>query len=258
MRIVREDVDDGNFHHGAQPHAAAHVIRKNEEGRAERTHFGQAHAVDNRGHGMFANAEVQVSAAIISGLKTGRSVKGKKRLGRRRKIGRATQQPGNILRNGVLDFAGGVARRQSLRVGRKRRQILVPSVGKLPVLHARNLIGQRRVFRAVGVESRGPRIAKTLSSLADAGLEMFVHAIGNQEFRVFGPAVISLGQLDFLFAQSASPCAAGLSCLCGEPQPMWLFTMMSVGRSVVCKNVRKPARIMSRSLASVTCVTFQP
>ena len=44
-------------------------------------------------------------------------------------------------------------------------------------------------------------IAVRFSSNADSLLEMFVHAVGNQEFRVFRPAVDALGQLDFLFAE---------------------------------------------------------
>ena len=64
---ISEDVDHGNFHQAAQPHAAAHVIGKYEKGRAEWTHFCQAHAIDNRGHGVFANAQMQVWAAFRLG-----------------------------------------------------------------------------------------------------------------------------------------------------------------------------------------------
>ncbi len=43
--------------------------------------------------------------------------------------------------------------------------------------------------------------AKFLPSLPDSFLKMFVHAIGNQELGVLGPAVHAFRQPDFLFPE---------------------------------------------------------
>src|ERR1035441_3588418 len=60
---------------------------------------------------------------------------------------------------------------------------------------------QRRILNLVCVKLHGPRIPDFLSSRADAVLEMVVYAIGNQEFRILGPAIIALGEPDFLFPE---------------------------------------------------------
>jgi hypothetical protein len=57
---------------------------------------------------------------------------------------------------------------------------------------------------------------------------------------------------------SGSPCAADVSCLFGAPQPMWLSTMISVGRSLVALKTSIARDSISRSFASPTRVTFQP
>ena len=40
-----------------------------------------------------------------------------------------------------------------------------------------------------------------LPARADTRLEMFAHAVGDEKLRVLRPAVMALGQLDFLLAQ---------------------------------------------------------
>jgi hypothetical protein len=52
-------------------------------------------------------------------------------LGRRRKIGRAADQPGHLGGKRIEHLARGVTRRHAFRVGGKARQVGVPSVGEL-------------------------------------------------------------------------------------------------------------------------------
>ena len=54
-----------------------------------------------------------------------------------------------------------------------------------------------RVVRKILIPLR----AQVASTLADAFLEVFVDAVGNQKLRVLGPAVKLLYQPDFLLAQ---------------------------------------------------------
>ena len=47
-RVVREDVDHGDFHNRAEADGRPHVVGEDEESRAERSHLGEGHAVDAR------------------------------------------------------------------------------------------------------------------------------------------------------------------------------------------------------------------
>ena len=49
-----------------------------------------------------------------------------------------------------------------------------------------------------------------LPARADARLEMLAHAVGNEELRVLGPAVVALGQPDLLLAQRLAVRRAGV------------------------------------------------
>ena len=89
---------------------------------------------------MFADAEVEVAAVVLSGLKVSRAVESKARFGGGIKIRGSTHEPGDIFCQGVQHFGGRLAGCQALCIRWKRGQILVPLVGKLMPLHARVLI----------------------------------------------------------------------------------------------------------------------
>src|SRR5207302_544500 len=82
-----------------------------------------------------------------------------------------------------------------------RRQILVPTLGQLPVLHPPQVIGKLRIRLLVFLEFGEPGVAQLPAALADAFLEGLAHAVGNEELRVLRPAVEALGQLDLLLAE---------------------------------------------------------
>src|ERR1700681_2362325 len=54
---------------------------------------------------------------------------------------------------------------------------------------------------AVLAKPSRPMIALRFPTRSDSLPELFVHAVGNQKFRVLGPAVEALGQLYFLFTE---------------------------------------------------------
>ena len=134
--IVGEDPDRGNFHEGREADRHLHVVAEDQEGRAVGADFRQHHAVDDRAHRVLANAKVEVARVVMARFKIARAVEGEPRLRRGIQIGRAAHEPGIVLGDGVENFAGRIAGRESLGIGRKRGQFLVPSVGRLPALHA--------------------------------------------------------------------------------------------------------------------------
>ena len=55
--------------------------------------LGQCEPIQDRAHGVLANAEVQIAAAVLVRLQIAGALEREPRLGRRREIGRAADQP---------------------------------------------------------------------------------------------------------------------------------------------------------------------
>src|SRR5208283_1545923 len=72
------------------------------------------------------------------------------------KIGRASEQPGNVLRKNVQRLAGCVPPGDSLRIGGKEWKILIPARRQFAPLHQLNLVSQLGIFRSIRVEEFGP------------------------------------------------------------------------------------------------------
>ena len=69
------------------------------------------------------------------------------------------------------------------------------------MLHADELIGEVGVSRLVLLEPTSTPPRSPGPAGADAGREVLAHAVGDEKLRVLGPAVVSLGGLDLLFAE---------------------------------------------------------
>ena len=108
-RIMREDVDDRQLHQRAQADGRLHVVGKDQEARAEGADLGQREPVQDRAHGVLANAEMQIAAARRVGFEIAGAFEREAGLGRGREIGGAADQPGIMRRDGVEHLAGGVA-----------------------------------------------------------------------------------------------------------------------------------------------------
>ena len=118
-RVVREDVDDRQLHQRAQPNRRLHVIGEDEEARAVSANLGQRQPVQDRAHGMLANAEMKIAAARGVSFQIARSLECEACLGRRSEVGRAADKPGVVRGDSVQNLAGGVAASNTFRVGRE-------------------------------------------------------------------------------------------------------------------------------------------
>src|SRR5262245_28368962 len=78
--IVREHEESGQFHQGRKTDGRARVVAEDKERCAEGTELGQRETVDNRGHGMLANAKMQVLPARAVGLEVASTVEFQSRL----------------------------------------------------------------------------------------------------------------------------------------------------------------------------------
>ena len=88
-------------------------------------------------------------------------------------------------------------------------------------------------------------------------MEVLVHAVGDEELGVFGPAVGLLGQADLFFAQRLAVRAVGVLLVWGAVADVAVHD--DERRPVVLVLEAWKARLsIARSLASPTRVTFQP
>ena len=123
-------------------------------------------------------------------------------LGGRGEVGRAADQPGHVLGEGVEHLAA------------EHRASAFPfaSAGKTGRFLSQPSGSSRCCMRSISSASSGylrlvlartarPRPRERLAALADAVLEVIVDAVGDEELGVLGPAVDLLGQLDFFFAE---------------------------------------------------------
>ena len=95
------------------------------------------------------------------------------------------------------------------------------------------LIGQVGMFRLVAVDAGEPGVAQLLAAAADALAESARRR--RRARRTWRPRASRSARLVSLTSSSpsGSPWAAFGVLLVGAPQPMWLSTMIRVGRSVV-------------------------
>src|SRR5262249_32544268 len=131
-------------------------VAEDQKARAERPHFAQRESVEYRSHGVFADAEVQVAAAVVPCAKVAGAVDRQPRLAGWGQVGRTTHEPWDVLRQGIQHRAGCFARSLALWVRRKGRQALVPTLGELAALHPEEAVGQFRVLLAVFLKAGLP------------------------------------------------------------------------------------------------------
>ena len=200
-RVVREDEDDRDFHERRQSNRRPHVVGEDQEARAERPDLRQGHPVEDGSHRVLADAEVHIPAAVAVGGEVAGALEGEPGLGRGGQVGRAAHEPGDVLRDRVLHLRRGVAARDALGVGREDRDVLVPALRQVAVLHQLELLGQLGILRLVGLDLLEPGVAGLFPTLADAVLIVLVDAVGDEELGVLRPAVIPLCELDLFLAE---------------------------------------------------------
>ncbi len=154
----------------------------------------QRHAVDDRAHAMLAHAEVEVAAVIAARLERAGAVD--ERLGRGREIGRSADQPGEPGGDRVQDLAAGIARGHALLVRREDGDVGVPALGELVRQHRVELLRQIGLGGAIGLAQRLPCGAERLAAFGDGAFEPLLHAVGDEELGILGPAIGLLGAAD--------------------------------------------------------------
>ena len=125
-----------------------HVVGEDQEGRTEGADAAERHAVDDRAHGVLADAEMHVAAARRAGLEIARAVEGEARLGRGREVGRAADEPGIRAaqrRSAPCPRNRGVATplASAAKLGRSASQ----PAGSSPAMHLVELLGRGRDVR---------------------------------------------------------------------------------------------------------------
>ena len=197
--VVGEDVDDTQAAERRQADRPAHVVAKDQEGRAVGNDAAvKRHAVEDAAHAMLAHAEVDVRAAKVVGLDKGRAVDG--RLVAAGQVGAAADKVGQHLGQRIDDLAAAVARGVALGRRRKDRQRLFPAVGQVAADELLELGGFGGIGGGIGGQQLAVAVLGALTaaySLAVVGL----HVVGNVEARLQRPAQVLLGRLEFLFTQ---------------------------------------------------------
>ena len=208
-RVVREDVDRRNLHDRGQPDRAAGEVGEDQETRPEGADFRQGKPVRDCAGSEFAHAEVQIAPARIVRLQVTGTVEGQPRLGRRRQVRGAADQPRVVLGQRVQHLPGRRPRCDALRVGGKGRNVGVPADGQFATLHPVELVGQVGKFGPIGLEGRLPLAAQSGSTRADPFGEVLVDTIRDEELLVGWEAVELLGRADLVLPERLAVCGGG-------------------------------------------------
>ena len=102
--FMRENENGGQFHECRKPNRWARIITENEEGGAIGTELGKRHSIDDRGHGILANPEMEVLSSIAFGLEFTGALEGQGGSVRRPEICRAAEEPGDVLGEHIQTF----------------------------------------------------------------------------------------------------------------------------------------------------------
>ena len=202
MASWREDEDRGQFHERRQADGGPRIVAEDEEGRAECPELRQRQAVDDRHHGVLADAEMQVPAAGRLRLEVSGAFEFQHGLVGGPRSAEPPRSHGNVLRQHVEHLARGVAPGESLGIRPERPEDYGPS----PLAVHAAASGQfpcrgRGTFLDSWRRAPSHRRRASAAAHADAIREMLAHTIGNQELRVLGPAVSAFDEADLFFAQ---------------------------------------------------------
>src|SRR5438876_616836 len=174
---MRIDEDGWNLHQRSESHRRFHVIGEVEERTSERPDFRDRHAIQRRCHPVFADTEMEIAPAVAPRLEIACAFKLQSGSVGGRKVCRSANQPRHILSENVENLARAVTRSNTLGISRKRRQILVPAIWKLAMLHPVDLVSKFGESLRVGVEQFFPIVAKLAAAFPDSLLKVFAASI---------------------------------------------------------------------------------
>ncbi len=133
--IVRKYKQSGQLHERRKPDRRSRVVAEDEEGRAKRAQFGQREAVHNGRHRVLADTEMQVLTVGAVRLEVSGSGERQSGLVRWPEIRRAAEEPRDVLGKHIQYLSRRVPPSDSLCIGRKNREIMVPPGWQFPPLH---------------------------------------------------------------------------------------------------------------------------
>ncbi|MCG3120607.1 MAG: hypothetical protein ALAOOOJD_03375 [bacterium] len=196
--VMGENINGRLLHQTGQTKCRPLIIRKDEKRRNIRTQFAQRHAVGNRTHRIFANAEMKISAVIIAFLKIAAVFD--QRFGRGRQIRGATHEPGNLRGDGIQNFAVRFAAGETFRIRRENRQRLFPAGRNFTILQHLKLLCEIRISRRIRGEFFIPFRFK-LPAFTEALFAVAFDFSGHKKFFIRIPAINFFGGADFFFTQ---------------------------------------------------------
>ena len=175
---------------------------------------------------------MELAAAVAARLEVAGAVEGEADRGRVGEVGGAGDQPGHLGGDRVLDLVARPCGSPSPSL-RRRRSWGSPRPSRRAARGAASRRSARRAPVALGFERleaqhprrRAPRRRACRPPRRSARGRRRGRGTGRPRAsrrRAWSPRTSS--------SPSGSPWAAAVSCLCGEPQPMWLSTMIRVGR----------------------------
>ena len=205
-RVVREDVDHRQVGQRSEADRRPHVIRKNEERRADRPDAAvQGESVQDRAHPMLAHAEMDIARAPAPGRHVAPVLEGEVRRGR--EVRRPADELGEPGREGVQHLPRRRARGLGIGGGgggggggRERRETVVPAVRQTagePALELRGELRECLPIRFVLLRPLGFEAGAALPGEPPVR-ERFVRHVERLEA---GPAEALLGELHLFLAE---------------------------------------------------------
>ena len=212
-RVVGEHVDHAQLTQGREAHATHHVAREHGKGAAVRNQAAAVigEAIEDRRHGVFAHAEVQVTVGLGAFLETLLPLDvSEVGVG---EVGRAADQLGQVGADRVEAVVGVLAGGQALVVGAIGRQVGIPALGQLTTQASLEFSGVGRVLGAI-VGQRVVPVGLGSGTAADRLAPVVVGLLGHLEGAV-APAQVLAGQVGFLGSQGGTVHAGGVGLVGG-------------------------------------------
>ena len=188
-----KDVDDLQAHERRQPDRRPHVVGEDQEGAAVGDeHPRQRQAIENRAHGVLADAESEIpstgSGRRLVGLALEVGVVG------RGQVGGASRELRQDVPESGQDGAGGLAGGQGAVVGGEGRQVPLPAFRELAREGGVQLLGGRRMLPPIAIHQAVPLGLEVLARLRHLR-ERFAGLVGDVE-GLLRPAERLPGELD--------------------------------------------------------------
>ena len=144
---------------------------------------------------------MHVPAGVVASFEIAVGLVGQARLGGRREVGGAADEPGDDGCERVQHLARAVAAGDAFRVGGEHGQDFVPTFRDAVVLHDLVLLREIGELGLVASEQGFPLGVCGGPALAHVVDEVLHHAVGDEELGVLGPAVELLRATNFVLAE---------------------------------------------------------